>query len=166
MKIQFTARTRAPEPVSQAKLDEAIARGEARRKASLQARGVEYLAASRALAIRFADQSAVLLPIKNYPELAQLSADALASIKVGLAGSALVLKEQDLHVSIAGMISASKPLMSLITSVSATRSGSQRTPLKAAAARANGKKGGRPKTQPVAVDQRKIGMPLASAMVG
>jgi hypothetical protein len=145
MKIQVAARTRAPEPVSQAKLDEAIARGEARRKASLQARGVDYIVASRALAIRFADQSAVLLPIKNYPELAQLSSDALASIKVGLAGSALVLKEQDLHVSIAGLVAASKPLMSLVTSVSATRSGSQRTELKAAAARENGKRGGRPK---------------------
>lgn len=151
MKIQVTARTRAPELVSQAKLDEAIARGEARRKASLQARGVEYLAASRALAIRFADQSAVLLPIKNYPELAHLSADALANIKVGLAGSALVLKEQDLHVSIAGLVAASKPLMSLVTSVSARRSGSQRTELKATAARENGKKGGRPRKQPAVI---------------
>lgn len=55
-----------------------------------------------------------------------------------------MLKEKDLHASIAGLVAASKPLMSLVTSASATRSGSQRIELKAVA-RENGKKGGRPR---------------------
>ncbi|HMS07786.1 MAG TPA: DUF2442 domain-containing protein [Burkholderiaceae bacterium] len=105
---------------------------------------MQFLAPARALIIRFADQSAVLFPVKNYPELAKLTDDELGQIKLGLAGSALVLKACDLHVSIAGMVGASKPLMAVATAVSAARGGSNASERKVIAARKNGMKGGRP----------------------
>ena len=80
------------------------------------------------LLIGFADQSAVWLPVKNYPDL-----------------SALCLEARDLHVSIAGLVSASQPLMDLAATVIAVRNGSRRTEAKAQASRENGRKGGRPR---------------------
>ncbi|HJR31590.1 MAG TPA: hypothetical protein VJ889_22980, partial [Pseudomonas sp.] len=58
---------------------------------------------------------------------------------------ALFHEDKDLQVSIAGLISASKPLMDMAASVIASRNGRQSSAAKAEAARANGKKGGRPR---------------------
>lgn len=54
-------------------------------------------------------------------------------------------------MSIAGMISASKPLMDMAASVIASRNGRQSSAAKAEAARANGRKGGRPRKPDVPV---------------
>jgi hypothetical protein len=70
---------------------------------------VQYLPAFKSLLISFADQSAVVLPVKNYPDLAELNTTELERLAVGFGGSALCLDERDLHVSIAGLVSASQP---------------------------------------------------------
>ena len=95
--------------------------------------------------IGFGDDSAVVLPIKNYPELAALKKTDIARLTLGFAGSALCLDDHDLHISIAGMIAASEPLMSMASVIIASRNGSQVSAAKASAARANGLKGGRPR---------------------
>jgi hypothetical protein len=83
--------------------------------------------------------------VKHYPEFDGFEAEDYADLKVGLCGTALFHEEKDLHVSIAGMISASKPLMNMAASVVSSRNGRQSSAAKAEAARANGKKGGRPR---------------------
>ena len=137
------AKVQVDSPVTESSLDKAIERGELRRKNSLQATAVTYLAPC--LAVSFEDGSGVLLPIANYPEFDDFEVEDYASLTVGYAGTALCHEGNDLHVSIAGMISASKPLMAMAASVVASRNGRQSSAAKSEAARANGRKGGRPR---------------------
>ncbi|MEX8520221.1 MAG: DUF2442 domain-containing protein [Leptothrix sp. (in: b-proteobacteria)] len=141
------ARERFDEPVTAPVLAHAIERGRQRRSPGLHATSVAYLPAFQSVLIGFADQSAVALPVKNYPELAELDATELARLALGYGGSALCLEERDLHVSIAGLVSASQPLMDLAATVIATRNGSRRSAAKSQAARENGQKGGRPRKE-------------------
>jgi hypothetical protein len=133
------------EPVTEEVLVRAVVEGRKRRGTTLHAKNVRYLPEFKALAVSFADKAAILLPVKKYAELAQLSLAELERIKVGFGGSALCLDERDLHVSIAGLVSASKPLMELASTVIAARNGSRSSAAKALAARENGQKGGRPR---------------------
>jgi Protein of unknown function (DUF2442) len=138
------------EPITDDVLRRAIERGQQRQRPSLRASEVRYVADSQTLAIGFADQTAVVLPIKNYPELARLSPSELSRLALGFAGSALCLEDQDLHVSIAGLVSASAPLMEMATTVVASRNGSRSSTAKSTASRENGQKGGRPRKALVA----------------
>lgn len=117
------ARERFDEPVTATVLEQAIVRGRKRRGQELHATAVQYLPAFKSLLVGFADQSAVVLPVKNYPELAELSTTELEHLTVGFGGAALCLDERDLHVSIAGLVSASQPLMEMAATVIAARQG-------------------------------------------
>lgn len=137
------ARTLADRPVTEALLDEAIRRGQVRHKGDLQATSVAFIAPC--LAVSFVDGSGVLLPVRLYPEFDEFDVEDFAGLKVGFSGTALCHEGKDLQVSISGMVSASKPLMNMAASVIAARNGRQTSAAKAEAARANGRKGGRPR---------------------
>lgn len=138
----------ADRPVTEDRLDEAVDRGGIRRRSSLQAVSVSFH--TPCLVIHFEDDSGVLLPVNLYPEFAAFEPEDFAGVKLGFAGTALCHDGKDLQMSIAGMIAASQPLMSMAASVIASRNGRQSSTAKAEAARANGKKGGRPrKVDPV-----------------
>jgi hypothetical protein len=139
------AQERFNEPVTEASLEQAIKRGRTRHEPHLYATAVSYLPTHEALLVSFADQSALLLPVHNYPELSELNKAELAHLELGFGGSALCLEEKDLHVSITGLISASDPLMAMASMVVAARNGSRRSPAKAQSSRENGQKGGRPR---------------------
>lgn len=124
-------------------IDAAIKRGEANRASSLQAVSVTFEKPS--LVIRFEDGSGVLLPVNRYPEFNGFDAQDYANLTIGFAGTALCHEGKDLDVSIAGLISASPSLMAMAASVVASRNGRQSSAAKSEAARANGKKGGRPR---------------------
>lgn len=136
---------RFDEPITEAVLERAIARGSKRRSQGLHATSVQYVSSLESLLIGFADQSAMALPVKNYPELAALSTVELGRCVIGFGGSALCLDERDLHVSIAGLVSASQPLMYMAATVIASRNGGRSSSAKVSAARENGLKGGRPR---------------------
>ncbi len=139
------ASMRFDEPVTQEGLEQAIERGRKRASAGIRATAVQYVPQLKSLLLSFLDHSAVALPVNNYPELAALQEGELQSLSLGFGGSALCLKSQDMHVSIAGLVTASQPLMDMATSLVAARNGKKNTTKKSAAARENGKKGGRPK---------------------
>jgi hypothetical protein len=139
------AQERFDEVVTPAVLEKAIVRGQKRRSQGLYAASVQYLSKFKALLIGFADQSAVVLPVKNYPELADLSTNELNHLEVGFGGSALCLNSRDLHVSIVGLVSASQPLMAMASTVVAARNGRSSSPNKVRSSRENGLKGGRPR---------------------
>jgi hypothetical protein len=139
------AQNRFDEPVTSAVLERAIESGRNRRASGLHATIVQYLSSSKSLMIGFADQSAVTLPVKNYPELANLSVIELKHLSVGFGGSALCLEERDLHVSITGLVSASESLMEMAATVIAARNGSRSSAVKSRTSRVNGQKGGRPR---------------------
>lgn len=121
------AQDRFDESVTASVLAKATARGRQRRHPGLHALSVAYL------------------PVKNYPELSALGVAELEGLAIGHGGTALCLEARDLHVSIAGLVSASQPLMDLAATVIAVRNGSRRTEAKAQASRENGRKGGRPR---------------------
>jgi hypothetical protein len=106
---------------------------------------VQYAPQFGALLFSFEDRSAVALPVNNYPELAALNETDLQSLTLGFCGSALCLDTHDLHISLAGMLTASQPLMNMAASLIAVRNGQKSSAIKSAAARENGRKGGRPK---------------------
>lgn len=139
------AQDRFDEPVTEAGLQQAIERGQKRRTPGLHATHVQFLPAFQSLLIGFVDQSAVVLPVQNYPELAALGITELEHLELGFGGTALCLEERDLHVSIAGLVSASQPLMEMAATVIAARNGSRSSAAKAQASRENGLKGGRPR---------------------
>jgi hypothetical protein len=68
----IVAKERVDQPVTGEVLRSAIERGQRRSSAELHARTIAYLSDSKSLMIGFGDDSAVVLPIKNYPELAAL----------------------------------------------------------------------------------------------
>ncbi len=139
------ASTRFDEPVTQEVLGQAIERGRKRASVGVRATAVQYVPQLGSLLFSFLDHSAVALPVSNYPELAALEESDLQALTLGFGGSALCLKARDLHVSIAGLVSASQPLMDMAASLVAVRNGRKSSVTKSAAARENGRKGGRPK---------------------
>ncbi|MFJ7312206.1 DUF2442 domain-containing protein [Pseudomonas sp. NPDC098747] len=148
MKV-IKAKPSARSPLTEEMVEAAIKRGEARRASSLQAVSVTFEKTS--LVIRFEDGSGVLLPVDRYPEFDGFDADDYANLNIGFGGTALCHEGKDLDVSIAGMISASPSLMVMAASVVASRNGRQSSAAKSEAARANGKKGGRPRKADPAV---------------
>ncbi len=110
-------------PVTEDRLEEAIKRGKLCRNSGLQATAVAFL--DPCLAVSFEDGSGVLLPVRNYPEFDGFEVENFAGIEVGYIGTALCHEGKDLQVSIAGMISASEPLMAMAASVIASRNGRQ-----------------------------------------
>lgn len=142
MKI-IKAKPSSHRPLTEAMLDAAIKRGEERRAGSFQAVSVTFEKPS--LVIRFEDGSGVLVPVDRYPEFDGFDAQDYEGLTIGFEGTALCHVGKDLDVSIAGMISASPSLMHMAASVVASRNGRQSSAAKSAAARANGKKGGRPR---------------------
>ena len=139
------AQTRFDEPVTQDVLTHAIERGRKRGGVGVHATSVKYVPLLKSLLVSFADHSAVALPVKNYPELAALTAADLNKLTLGLGGSALCLDDLDLHVSLAGLVAASKPLMEMAATLIATRNGRKTSAVKVQASRINGQKGGRPR---------------------
>ncbi len=139
------ARELFDEPVTEDGLAEAIKRGGKRQASGLNATAVHYMVDQQALMVGFADHSAIALPVANYPELAALCREELERLELGFGGSALCLEGRDLHISIAGLVSASRSLMELAATVIAARNGSRRSEAKALASRENGLKGGRPR---------------------
>ena len=110
---------------------------------------VSFLPARQSILIGFEDDSAIAIPIAKYPELHLLDPEELDKLSVGFGGQALCLDERDLHLSVQGLIAESKALMGLAASMVASTNGRRVSAAKAAAARANGLKGGRPpKVQP------------------
>lgn len=139
------AREHDDQPVTQRVLDQAVDQGRKRNPPNIQATTLRFLGELNALAIGFSDQTALLLPVASYPELRELSVEELEQIELGFGGKAVCLEHRDLHISIAGMISASESLMAVASSLIAARNGRRVSAAKATASKTNGLKGGRPR---------------------
>ncbi len=83
-------------------------------------------------------------PPKAIPALANATADQLAAVTVSPGGSALHWEELDADLSVAGLLLSAVNRSEKLSEL-ARVAGQSRTPAKAAASRANGAKGGRPR---------------------
>ena len=131
--VNMKTQSRFDEPVTQEVLTAALARGRQRASEGIHAAAVQYAPELASLLLSFADRTAVALPVGNYPELAALSEAELRALRLGFGGSALYLDARDLHVSLAGLVSASEPLMEMAASLVAARNGRKTSAAKAAA---------------------------------
>jgi len=145
MTTTVKVQSRFDESVTPEGLAQAIERGRQRGGEGIHATALQYVPQLQSLLFSFPDHSAVALPVRNYPELAALGEAELQALTLGFGGSALCLEARDLHISIAGLVSASQPLMDMAATLIAARNGRATSSAKAAAARSNGRKGGRPR---------------------
>ncbi|MGY2375484.1 DUF2442 domain-containing protein [Pseudomonas sp. SDO524_S393] len=143
MKQIVKAKAVPDKPLTEADVEKAIARGRKTRHLYARASSVRY--EDNCISIGFSDGSRVVLPVTGLPEFEGFSLEDFEQLEVGFGGKALCCEPQDLDVSVTGLIATSKPLMDLAVSLVASRNGRKRSAAKAAAARANGKKGGRPR---------------------
>ena len=132
-------------PLTEADIDKAIARGRRTRHLYARASSVRY--EDNCISIGFSDGSRVMLPVAGLPEFEGFTQQDFQQLEVGFGGKALCCEAQDLDVSITGLIATSKPLMDLATSLVASHNGRKSSAAKSATARANGKKGGRPRKE-------------------
>ncbi|EFQ61283.1 hypothetical protein PFWH6_5098 [Pseudomonas fluorescens WH6] len=132
-------------PITEADIDKAIARGRKLKRLYANASDVRY--EHDCLSIGFSDGSRILLPVAGLSEFEGFSLQDFQQLEVGFGGKALCCEARDLDVSITGLIATSQPLMDLATSLVASRNGRKSSAAKSAAARANGKKGGRPRKE-------------------
>ena len=115
------ARKTYGKPVTEEVREEAIVRGKQRSIAEPHATALRYLKRRSAIELDFADGTAITLPIEKYDELAPLSEDDRERLALGFGGSVLCLEERDLHVSIAGLVAASKSLKEVAAAVAGVR---------------------------------------------
>lgn len=130
-------------PLTEADVDKAIVRGRKLKRLYANASNVRY--ENDSISIGFSDGSRVVLPVAGLPEFEGFSQEDFEQLEVGFGGKALCCEARDLEVSITGLIATSQALMDLATSLVASRNGRRSSAAKTAAARANGKKGGRPR---------------------
>ncbi|MFY0748164.1 DUF2442 domain-containing protein [Pseudomonas sp. NFX5] len=130
-------------PLTDADIDKAIARGRRLKRLYANASNVRY--ENDCISIGFSDGSRVMLPVAGLPEFEGFSEEDFQQLEVSFGGKAISCEARDLDVSITGLIATSQPLMDLATSLVASRNGRKSSAAKSAAARANGKKGGRPR---------------------
>ena len=120
---------------------------EARARRSLRSRphaaAAHYERQKRVLRIELTNGTSFSLPVSLVPELSKASDAALAEVEVGAAGTGLHWERLDVDLSVAGLARFVLGTHTLLQAAGAA-GGRSRSIAKADAARANGRKGGRP----------------------
>lgn len=129
---------------SDAAIKSALTRGAKLAKVAPQAAKVEYMSVKKRMELTFPDGSTLGLPIAQFDEFARLTEKQRTTVQLAYNGSALRVEDADLVVSIAGMV-AQLDMAHTLQRIAASLAGSVTTNAKAAAARANGSAGGRPR---------------------
>jgi Protein of unknown function (DUF2442) len=133
---------------SQRELDQQFAEANRRGKQALQtephAKSVSYDRKNRRLLIDMLDGTLLGIPINYMQGLSDVPADEIERVQLSPLGDSLRWESRDLEFSVAGLAAnrfGSKAWMAEL----GRKGGAITTPAKAAAARANGQKGGRPR---------------------
>lgn len=110
---------------------------------------VAYDARKKQVVLKLRRGAIVALPIDRIPWLQGATSRQLRGLRVNRFGHGIVLEELDIHISIRGILA---DLVGLTGSAAlmGAEGGKARSPAKAAAARANGKRGGRPRKKAAA----------------
>ena len=135
-----------PEWVKQelAKADEAVARGKLEQAAQPRATAARYDARKKVVVIELANGASFAFPPSLAQGLEGARAADLAEIEITPMGTGLHWPRLDADLTVDGLLAGIFGSRSWMRA-QAARAGRARTPAKAAAARANGAKGGRPR---------------------
>ncbi|MFM2041862.1 MAG: hypothetical protein RLY86_438 [Pseudomonadota bacterium] len=126
-------------------LDAAELRGRRSLAAEPRAASARYDAATGRVVVDLTNGCAFLFPARAAEGLETASEDDLAVVEVGGAGYGLHWPRLDVDLSVPGLLAGLFGTRAFMDRQRAARAGSTRSPAKAAAARRNGAKGGRPK---------------------
>ena len=135
-----------PEWVKQelAKVDQAVARGKLEQAAQPQATAARYDARKKVVVIELANGASFAFPPSLAQGLEGAAAADLSEIEITPMGTGLHWTRLDADLTVDGLLAGVFGSRSWMRA-HAARAGRARSPAKAAAARANGGKGGRPK---------------------
>ena len=124
-----------------AEIDMALARGRAARLAEPRAAGARYDGASGHVVVELTNGCTFAFPARLTQGLERATDEQLAAVEILGAGSGLHWEELDVDLSVPGLLAGLLGTAAWM----ARRAGRTTSPAKAAAARANGKRGGRPR---------------------
>jgi len=129
---------------SDAQAEAAEARGHAILAGEPRAAAARYDAATGRIVVDLTNGCTFAFPARRVEELAEASEAEIAEVELAGAGLALHWPSRDADLSLSGLMAGVFGTRSWMTEL-ARRAGRATSPAKAAAARANGAKGGRPR---------------------
>jgi hypothetical protein len=142
--MKSTRRAAATVRTTDAEIDAAIARARATEHLWTKIVGARFLAAPDVLAVKLSTGAVVELPRKILPRLAGFPAKALAKIEIGPGGATVWFQPADVGFELEELLLAAAGPQTL-REAGARAMGAVSSDKKSAAARLNGKRGGRPR---------------------
>jgi hypothetical protein len=132
-------------PITDAELDAARARGEALAAAEPRAAAARYDAASGHVVVDLTNGCVFAFPARALQGLAAAADADLAEVEVLASGHGLHWERLDADFTVPGLLMGLFGTRTWMAREQARRAGQTSSPAKAEAARANGRKGGRPR---------------------
>jgi hypothetical protein len=126
-------------------IDRALARGRRLAQDEPRAARARYERRTRRMVVELTNGCSFLFPPRALQGLARAGDAALADVEILGAGHALHWPRLDAQFTVPGLLMGVFGTRSWMASELARRAGQSTSPAKAAAARANGRKGGRPR---------------------
>jgi hypothetical protein len=127
--------------LTDAEIDAATERGRIARETEPRAASARYDRRRRAIVVNLTNGCTFAFPPRLAPDLEKASDEQLAKVEVLGSGYGLHWEELDADLSVPGLLAGAFGVKSYL----AKRAGQTTSPAKAAAARSNGAKGGRPR---------------------
>ena len=131
--------------LSDAEFEEATRRGEESMRTEPHAASAYYDAENQKLVVELTNGSTFIVPTHLIQSVRDLTPEQIAAVEVSPAGYGLHWEAANFDITVPGLVSGMFGSRKYMDALWASRAGSVSTPAKAAAARANGAKGGRPR---------------------
>lgn len=134
--------------ITDAEYAAACAAGRREAEAEIRAQAVRYDADRDEVEIVTTRKGGFLIPRQWIDALRDVPTPALAKLEVWPDGSAIVLEDHDIHISVQGLLTKVLPAMlppRVLATIFARHGGQATSDAKRSSARANGRNGGRPR---------------------
>jgi hypothetical protein len=126
-------------------IDRALERGRRLARGEPRAASARYDRRTRRMVVELTNGCSFVFPPRALQGMARASETALADVEILGQGHALHWSKLDADFTVPGLLMGVFGTRAWMTSEFARRAGQSKSPAKAAAARANGRKGGRPR---------------------
>jgi len=137
--------------ITDAEYAAALAAGQTEVEAEIRAQAVRYVPDRDAIEIVTTRNAGFLIPRQWISALQDVPIADLAKLEIWPDGSAIELEDQDIHISVHGLMTAILPAMlppRAVAAIFASRGGKATSDAKRSSAQVNGRKGGRPRKVP------------------